>query len=91
MTKIKVHTWTGKEKGVSVEDYITTALEDASYDGGRLEAISRTAENTAGALGRLTSLLLSKGILELEDIHTIAGFLAPEILGEAEKERINAT
>jgi len=60
-------------KPVRVADFVSSTLDGGNeYDGGRLEAVERTANNACQALGRLLDQMAERGKIDADSIAYIA-------------------
>lgn len=49
-----------------------------SYSGGSMESLHSASENTATVMGRVVERLMSKGVLDADDVRQICGVYHPE-------------
>lgn len=67
---------------IEIKEYVRTKLDGGSFDViGAVEEAGKTAENGNEALGRLCDILVSRGIISLDDVAIVAG-------GEVETDQL---
>jgi hypothetical protein len=58
---------------IPVWDYVERSLNSSDYDMGAVETVEQRSVNIAQALGMLMEKLADKGVLNCEEVVTIAG------------------
>lgn len=66
--------WNGRE--LNIREYVLENLDGSDYDSGQLETLSRTVDNISGAFARLVEHLVSKNLMNKEEVQlVIKGFV----------------
>lgn len=74
----------GTIKEHELKDYITNELDGSDYERGALEEAAATGDNVAKAFGRLVERLVTKGKLDLNDVHYVVVGYDSDCLKELE-------